>query len=39
MPFKYLFDENVDPIYVRQLRRQFSELVVRMIGEPATEAT
>jgi hypothetical protein len=38
MPFKYLFDENVDPIYVRQLRRQFPELMVRMIGEPATPA-
>jgi hypothetical protein len=36
MPLKYLLDENVDPTYIQQLRRQFPELVVRMIGEPAT---
>ncbi|MDM9379858.1 DUF5615 family PIN-like protein [Chlorogloeopsis sp. ULAP01] len=36
MPLKYLFDENVDPEYVRQLRRQNPNLVVRMVGEPAT---
>jgi len=38
MPLKYLLDENVDPTYIQQLRRQFPELVVRMIGEPATPA-
>lgn len=38
MTLKYLFDENVDPEYVRQLRRQNLELVVRMVGEPATPA-
>lgn len=36
MTLRYLFDENVDPEYVWQLRRRFPELVVRMIGEPAT---
>jgi hypothetical protein len=36
MPLKYLLDENVDSTYIQQLRRQFPELVVRMIGEPAT---
>lgn len=36
MTLKYLFDENVDPEYVQQLRRRVPELVVRMIGEPAT---
>ncbi|WP_373526449.1 DUF5615 family PIN-like protein [Nostoc sp.] len=36
MTLKYLLDENVDPAYVRQLRRQKPDLAVRMIGEPAT---
>lgn len=36
MSLKYLLDENVDPEYVRQLRRQYPEVVVRMVGEPAT---
>lgn len=36
MTLKYLFDENVDPEYVRQLRRQNPALTVRMVGEPAT---
>lgn len=35
MSLKYLFDENVDPEYTRQLRRQNLELVVRVVGEPA----
>lgn len=38
MTLKYLFDENVDPAYVHQLRRRNPELVVRMVGEPATPA-
>lgn len=33
---KYLLDENVDPLYALQLRRLKSNLVVRVIGEPAT---
>ncbi|NET56149.1 MAG: hypothetical protein F6K47_08225 [Symploca sp. SIO2E6] len=35
MTLKYLLDENVDPEYVRQLRRRYPELVVRIVGEPA----
>ncbi|BAZ11987.1 hypothetical protein NIES4071_38150 [Calothrix sp. NIES-4071] len=35
MSLKYLFDENVDLVYVRQLRRQKPEMTVRMVGEPA----
>ncbi len=38
MTLKYLFDENVDPEYVRQLRRRTPEVVVRMVGELATPA-
>jgi len=38
MSLKYLFDENVNPEYVHQLRRRQPELVVRMIGEPSTPA-
>ncbi|MEH1769023.1 DUF5615 family PIN-like protein [Nostoc sp.] len=38
MTLKYLFDENVDPEYVRQLRRRNLEFVVRMVGELATPA-
>jgi len=38
MTIKYLFDENVDPEYVRQLRRRNLDLIVRMVGEPATPA-
>lgn len=33
---KYLIDENVDPLYPNQLRRLQPELVVWVIGEPAT---
>jgi hypothetical protein len=33
---KYLIDENVNPLYVVQLRRLQSELVVWSIGEPNT---
>ena len=36
MTLKFLMDENVDPAYAQQLRRQKSDLVVRMVGEPAT---
>lgn len=35
MTLKYLLDENVDPAYAHQLRRR-TDLVVRMVGEPAT---
>jgi Domain of unknown function (DUF5615) len=35
MALKYLFDENVDLVYVRQLRRQKPDMIVRMVGEPA----
>ncbi|MBE9011279.1 DUF5615 family PIN-like protein [Pseudanabaenaceae cyanobacterium LEGE 13415] len=33
---KYLIDENVDPLYAVQLRRLQPELIVCVIGEPAT---
>lgn len=29
-------DENVDPVYIKQLRRQNSDLVVWAVGEPNT---
>jgi hypothetical protein len=34
MALKYLMDENVDPLYTNQLRRQKPELVVWAVGEP-----
>ncbi len=36
MVFKYLMDENVDPVYTNQLRRQKPDLVVWAVGEPDT---
>ena len=33
---KYLMDENVNPVYINQLRRRKSDLVIRAIGEPDT---
>ncbi len=36
MTLKYLLDENVDPLYALQLRRLNPDLVIRVIGEPAT---
>jgi len=35
---KYLMDENVNPIYIAQLRRREAELVIRAVGEPDTPA-
>jgi hypothetical protein len=36
MNLKYLLDENVEPAYAAQLRRQAPTLQVRMVGEPDT---
>lgn len=33
---KYLMDENVNPVYINQLRRRKPDLVIRAIGEPNT---
>jgi hypothetical protein len=33
MPIQYLFDENVDPAYVNQIRRRNPDLVVLAVGE------
>jgi hypothetical protein len=33
MTLKYLIDENVNPIYPKQLRRRESIIVVRVVGE------
>jgi Domain of unknown function (DUF5615) len=38
MALKYLMDENVDPVYTNQLRRQKPDLVVWAVGEPDTPA-
>lgn len=38
MGLKYLIDENVDPVYTNQLRRQKPDLVVWAVGEPDTPA-
>ena len=35
MTIEYLIDENVNPIYAQQLRRQ-PDIVVQVVGEPAT---
>lgn len=35
---KYLMDENVNPVYVKQLRRREPELVTWAVGEPDTPA-
>jgi hypothetical protein len=34
MTLKYLMDENVDPVYFKQLRRRKPDLVVWAVGEP-----
>ena len=33
MAIQYLFDENVDPAYVNQIRRRNPDLVVLAVGE------
>ena len=33
MPIQYLFDENVDPAYVNQIRRRNPDLAVLAVGE------
>ena len=33
MSIQYLFDENVDPAYVNQIRRRNPDLVVLAVGE------
>lgn len=33
---KYLMDENMNPIYINQLRRREPKLVIRAVGEPST---
>ncbi len=36
MTLKYLIDENVNPLYPTELRRLQPDLVIRVVGEPAT---
>ncbi|NEP41814.1 MAG: hypothetical protein F6K35_22305 [Okeania sp. SIO2H7] len=36
MPIKYLMDENLDPIYQKQLRQKEPNLVVWAVGDPNT---
>ena len=36
MTLKYLMDENVDPVYAKQLRRRESNIIIRVVGEPDT---
>ncbi len=36
MKLQYLMDENVDPVYINQLRRRYLDLVIWAIGEPNT---
>jgi hypothetical protein len=36
MQIKYLMDENLDPIYQRQLRQKEADLVVWAVGDPNT---
>lgn len=33
MAFKYLMDENVDPVYTKQLRRLKTDLFILAVGE------
>lgn len=33
---KFLMDENVDPVYITQIRRRQPDWVIRSVGEPAT---
>ncbi|WP_293296847.1 MULTISPECIES: hypothetical protein [unclassified Microcoleus] len=33
---RYLMDENVNPVYINQLRRRESDLIIRAVGEPDT---
>lgn len=36
MTLKYLMDENIDPVYINQLRRRKPDLVIWAVGEPDT---
>jgi len=36
MMLQYLMDDNIDPFYVKQLRRKNRDLVVWAIPEPST---
>ncbi len=36
MSLKYLLDENVNPVYLTQIRRQKPDLTVWAVGEPTT---
>ncbi len=36
MKIQYLIDENVNPLYPQQLRRKKLDIVVQVIGDPAT---
>lgn len=36
MSLKYLIDENVNPIYPNQIRTQEPQLIIKVVGEPAT---
>ena len=36
MKLQYLMDENVDPVYIKELRRRYPDLVIWAIGEPNT---
>lgn len=36
MGIKYLMDENIDPLYPKQLRLKQPELIILVIGEPFT---
>ncbi len=38
MGIKYLMDENIDPLYPKQLRLKQPELIILVIGEPFTPA-
>ena len=34
MTLRYLMDENVDPLFVRQIRKKEPELPIQAVGEP-----
>jgi hypothetical protein len=36
VPLKYLIDENVNPLYPKQIRQREPNVIVQVVGEPQT---
>ncbi|MBC6424761.1 MAG: DUF5615 family PIN-like protein [Hormoscilla sp. SP12CHS1] len=38
MSLQYLIDENVNPLYPKQIRRKEPSIIIKVVGEPETPA-